>query len=51
MGASPGSLRTRWSSGPIYDAGLVAVCVTLSETLLIYRILETFEVVHGNCRA
>lgn len=38
MGANPVTLNTRSSSGPIYDTGLVAVCVTLKEALLIQLI-------------
>ena len=38
MDASLGSPSTRSSNGPIYDTGLVAVCVTLKEALLIHLI-------------
>ena len=38
MGASLGRLSTRFCNGPLCDTGLVAVCVTLKETLLIHPI-------------
>jgi len=51
MGASRGRLNIRSYSGPFCDTGLVAVCVTLKEALLIYPIQNDLRYTRGNCRA